>query len=117
MTLRKSGHASLAGAPIMLRKGWPHDPAKLPQKWPHEAANRHQPRCGKTTKEPFSVESAASTTACSRYRYELIERPIEYDGCILASPTDIAAMKMTAIVQRAPNRDYVDLMCCQRANP
>jgi hypothetical protein len=40
MTLRKSGHASLAGGPIMLRKGWPHDPAKLPQKWPHEAANR-----------------------------------------------------------------------------
>ena len=42
MTLRKSGHASLAGGPIMLRKGWPHDPAKLPQKWPHEAANRQQ---------------------------------------------------------------------------
>ncbi len=40
MTLRKLGHDSLAGGPIMLRKGWPHDPAKLPEKWPHEAANR-----------------------------------------------------------------------------
>ena len=46
MTLRKSGHASLAGGPIMLRKGWPHDPAKLPQKWPHEAANRQLPPSG-----------------------------------------------------------------------
>jgi hypothetical protein len=44
-----------------------------------------------------------------RYRYELVERPIEYEGCLLASPTDIAAMKMTAIVQRATKRDYVDL--------
>ncbi len=40
MTLRKSGHASLAGGPIMLRRGWPHDPAKLPARWPHDPANR-----------------------------------------------------------------------------
>ncbi len=41
MTLRKLGHASLAGGPIMLRRGWPHDPAKLPARWPHDPANRH----------------------------------------------------------------------------
>src|SRR5580658_8945021 len=40
MTLRKLGHASLAGGPIMLRRGWPHDPAKLPARWPHDPANR-----------------------------------------------------------------------------
>lgn len=42
MTLRNFGHGSLAGGPIMLRTGWPHDPAKLPERWPHEAANRHR---------------------------------------------------------------------------
>jgi hypothetical protein len=41
MTLRNFGHGSLAGGLITLRMGWPHDPAKLPEKWPHEAANRH----------------------------------------------------------------------------
>jgi hypothetical protein len=25
----------------MLRKGWPHDPAKLPGKWSHDPANWH----------------------------------------------------------------------------
>ena len=32
-----------------------------------------------------------------------------FKGFVLASLTDIAAMKMTAIVQRATKRDYVDL--------
>jgi hypothetical protein len=44
-----------------------------------------------------------------RYRYELVGRPVEYEGCHLASLKDIAAMKMTAIVQRATKRDYADL--------
>ncbi len=44
-----------------------------------------------------------------RYRYALVGRPVEYEGCHLASLRDIAAMKMTAIVQRATKRDYVDL--------
>jgi len=44
-----------------------------------------------------------------RYRYELVEPPIVFNGCQLASLRDIAAMKMTAIVQRATKRDYVDL--------
>jgi hypothetical protein len=38
----KLRHASLAGGPIILRKGWPHDPAKLLRDWPHGAANRHR---------------------------------------------------------------------------
>ena len=41
MTLRKSGHGSRAGGPIILRKGWPHDPAKIAARWPHDPANRH----------------------------------------------------------------------------
>jgi hypothetical protein len=44
-----------------------------------------------------------------RYRYGLVGTPIEFEGCQLASLEDIAAMKMTAIVQRAVKRDYVDL--------
>jgi hypothetical protein len=44
-----------------------------------------------------------------RYRYDLVGRSVEFQGCKLASLQDIAAMKMTAIVQRATKRDYVDL--------
>jgi hypothetical protein len=44
-----------------------------------------------------------------RYRYDIVWRPIEFEGCTIASLLDIAAMKMTAIVQRATKRDYVDL--------
>ena len=44
-----------------------------------------------------------------RYRYPLVAESAEFDGCALASLKDIAAMKMTAIVQRATKRDYVDL--------
>src|SRR5580692_1795705 len=42
MMLRNLPHASLAGVPIMLRKGWPNHPAKLRGKWPHDPANRHK---------------------------------------------------------------------------
>jgi len=28
MTLKKSGHPPLAGGPIYLKMGWPHDPEK-----------------------------------------------------------------------------------------
>lgn len=38
MSLRKIPHASLAGGPLMLRKGWPHEAAKNAFRWPHEAA-------------------------------------------------------------------------------
>ena len=41
MTLRKTRHPSLTGGPFMLRKGWPHDPAKIALRWPHEPANWH----------------------------------------------------------------------------
>ncbi len=44
-----------------------------------------------------------------RYRYPLVGRSVTVEGCDLASLRDIAAMKMTAIVQRATKRDYVDL--------
>jgi hypothetical protein len=44
-----------------------------------------------------------------RYRYDRVGRPTSFEGCQLASLKDIAAMKMTAIVQRATKRDYVDL--------
>jgi hypothetical protein len=40
MTLQNFGHGSLAGGPIMLQMGWPHDPAKNFARWPHDPANR-----------------------------------------------------------------------------
>lgn len=44
-----------------------------------------------------------------RYPYPLIKRSVSIAGVDVASLHDIAAMKMTAIVQRATKRDYVDL--------
>jgi Nucleotidyl transferase AbiEii toxin, Type IV TA system len=44
-----------------------------------------------------------------RYRYPPVRRPVTVEVCELASLRDIAAIKMTAIVQRATKRDYVDL--------
>jgi len=44
-----------------------------------------------------------------RYPYDLVGMPSEFQGCHLASPGDICAMKLAAIHQRAVKRDYVDL--------
>ena len=41
MTLQNFRHGSLAGGPIILQTGWPHDPAKNYARWPHDPANRH----------------------------------------------------------------------------
>src|SRR5690606_14051684 len=43
MTLRKTGSRPRTGGPIILRLGWPHDPAKNADWWPHETANWHPP--------------------------------------------------------------------------
>jgi hypothetical protein len=50
-----------------------------------------------------------------RYRYELVGKAIAYEACRLASANDIAAMKMTAIVQCTTKRDHVDLHDHSRA--
>jgi hypothetical protein len=44
-----------------------------------------------------------------RYRYDLVGPLVDFDGCHLASLSDICAMKLAAIHQRAVKRDYVDL--------
>ncbi|HEV8244205.1 MAG TPA: hypothetical protein VGP93_00415 [Polyangiaceae bacterium] len=44
-----------------------------------------------------------------RYRYELVRPTVAYQGCALASLSDIGAMKLAVICQRAQKRDYVDL--------
>ncbi len=38
MTLQNFRHGSLAGGPIILQMGWPHDPAKNYARWPHDPA-------------------------------------------------------------------------------
>jgi predicted nucleotidyltransferase component of viral defense system len=43
------------------------------------------------------------------YKYELIEKIIKEESLNLASIPDIAAMKLTAIISRATNKDYIDL--------
>jgi hypothetical protein len=44
-----------------------------------------------------------------RYKYPLVAAPVRIGGVQVASPQDIAAMKLVAVVQRAEKRDYVDI--------
>jgi len=41
--------------------------------------------------------------------YEWIDNPITEDGITLASPTDIAAMKINAIIGRGSKKDFIDI--------
>ncbi|MDA3840709.1 MAG: nucleotidyl transferase AbiEii/AbiGii toxin family protein [Patescibacteria group bacterium] len=43
------------------------------------------------------------------YRYKLLKNLIEEDYLALASIEDIACMKLSAILSRATNKDYIDL--------
>lgn len=43
------------------------------------------------------------------YDYPLLEPLVPYDGIRLASKKDIAAMKLSAIVQRGAQRDFIDI--------
>lgn len=44
-----------------------------------------------------------------RYPYPFVDRPHVFDGVMVASVLDIAAMKLVAIAQRSARRDFVDL--------
>lgn len=43
------------------------------------------------------------------YKYRLIERPLTYQGILLAGLKDIAAMKLVAVGHRPAKRDYIDI--------
>ncbi|MBI2634922.1 nucleotidyl transferase AbiEii/AbiGii toxin family protein [Candidatus Peregrinibacteria bacterium] len=43
------------------------------------------------------------------YNYRLLEKPVVEENLRIASITDIACMKLSAIVSRATNKDYVDI--------
>jgi hypothetical protein len=43
--------------------------------------------------------------------HPLMEPSVDFDGIQLASPTDIALMKLSAINSRGTRRDFVDLYC------
>ncbi|OGD94887.1 hypothetical protein A3F02_03660 [Candidatus Curtissbacteria bacterium RIFCSPHIGHO2_12_FULL_38_9b] len=43
------------------------------------------------------------------YQYRLIEKPVLYQGILLASLEDIAAMKLVAVSHRPAKRDYIDI--------
>ena len=43
------------------------------------------------------------------YRYNHIEKPRAYEGILLASLKDIAAMKLVAVGHRPAKRDYIDI--------
>lgn len=43
------------------------------------------------------------------YKYAWIDNPLTEDGVILASPKDIAAMKVNAIMGRGTKKDFVDM--------
>ncbi len=43
------------------------------------------------------------------YKYPWIDNPVEEDGIILASPKDIAAMKINAVEGRGSKKDFIDI--------
>ncbi len=43
------------------------------------------------------------------YMYPWIDEPIKEDGLTLASPKDIAAMKVNAVIGRGTKKDFVDI--------
>ena len=43
------------------------------------------------------------------YRYELLKEKLDEENFFLASIKDIACMKLSAIISRATNKDYIDL--------
>ena len=43
------------------------------------------------------------------YIYDWIDEPIMEDGLILASPKDIAAMKVNAVMGRGSKKDFIDI--------
>lgn len=43
------------------------------------------------------------------YKYEWIDEPVKENGIIMASPKDIAAMKVNAIMGRGTKKDFVDM--------
>ncbi|MBU4224222.1 MAG: nucleotidyl transferase AbiEii/AbiGii toxin family protein [Chloroflexi bacterium] len=49
-----------------------------------------------------------------RYRYDLLEQPIEALGTKILQLSDLAAMKIEAISQRNVKRDFIDLYCLAR---
>ena len=51
------------------------------------------------------------------YRYGWIDSPINEDGISLATPKDIAAMKIAAIIGRGTKKDFIDLYFLLRCFP
>jgi len=51
------------------------------------------------------------------YRYALLEPTAVVHGLPVASKTDIAAMKLAAILGRGGKKDFVDLYCLMRERP
>ena len=45
------------------------------------------------------------------YSYRWIDKCVEEDGLRLASPKDIAAMKVNAIEGRGSKKDFIDIYC------
>lgn len=51
------------------------------------------------------------------YNYGLVKRPIKEDYFNLASLEDIGCMKLSAVVSRATNKDYIDLYLSLKGFP
>ena len=74
MTLQNFRHGSLAGGPIILQTGWPHDPAKNYARWPQPNASRRSP------------------TALSPHASQHPERVVSARGLWAAYPPGMAGM-------------------------
>lgn len=47
--------------------------------------------------------------SCFYYPYQLLKKPINIDGVLVASLNDLAAMKLVAVSQRGKQRDFIDI--------
>lgn len=61
------------------------------------------------TEDTLQIVANGVNLSVFYYPYELVDDLIEFEGIKLAGLKDIAAMKMIAIVQRARQRDFVDM--------
>ncbi len=61
------------------------------------------------TDDTLQVEINGVNLSIFYYPYELVDKLVDFEGIKLAGLRDIAAMKTIAIVQRARQRDFIDM--------
>lgn len=94
------------------------DPSFDPLNLAHELASSGVPlEVQSTSTDTLHATVRGVRVSFFRYRYRLLEplREWKAEGCRLASPKDIAAMKLAAVAQRGAKKDFYDVAALGRA--